>query len=122
MVDGLDPRLPLKVKEPAFMNWMICTALAFVLGSVNSSQGPGGSPAKEPSLKGTLIHFAVINMSGKSREVHLRDGVIGLPVAQRVSLQAPVGGVIEITSDTNQKIKRIIVIDGVDQGRIIPID
>jgi hypothetical protein len=64
----------------------------------------------------------MINMSGKSREAHLRDTVITLPVGERVALQVPPGESIKITSSTDQRLARVIAVASTDAGRTIPVD
>lgn len=68
-----------------------------------------------------LVHLVAINMSGAPRElIHGRD-VVMLPVAERVPLQIRAGDSIQITSQTNTKIREVIAILATDEGRIITI-
>jgi len=68
-----------------------------------------------------LVHFVVINMSGREREVHHRGETIPLPIAVRIPLQVPTGDTMEITSNTDNKVEDVIAISGTDEGRTIPI-
>jgi hypothetical protein len=78
--------------------------------------------AKPRATQQHLVHIVMINMSGKSREVHLRKTVVPLPVAQRVALQVAQGEIIKITSSTDQAIARVITAASSDEGRTIPVD
>jgi len=69
-----------------------------------------------------LIHFTIINMSGKPREAHIRDSVVHLPVAEPVALQVPLGDSVKITSNTNRGVMRVITISATDEGHLLPID
>lgn len=68
------------------------------------------------------IHLELINMSGKSREAHLRQTVVELPVAHRVQLLVRDGESIRITSRTDQKVARMITAASADDGRVIPVN
>jgi len=68
-----------------------------------------------------LVHFVVINMSGRAREVHHRSDTVPLPIAIRVPLQVPAGDSIEITSNTDNKVEDVVAITETDEGRTIPI-
>jgi hypothetical protein len=95
-------------------------ALAFhFVSSASAMQKP---TIESEKAQGSPVHFVIINLSGKSRQAHLRNAVVTLPVAERIPLEAPSGSRLEITSDTNQHIERVIAIASTDEGRIIPID
>jgi hypothetical protein len=99
----------------AFMNG-VCQAR-----STNSN--PNSSPNSSPRMtQQHLVPIVMINMSGKSREAHLRDTVITLPVGERVALQVPPGESIKITSSTDQRLARVIAVASTDAGRTIPVD
>jgi len=101
-------------------------ALAFLLAFSLTHQGAFSmastllSPSKTAQSR-PLIHFEIINMSGKSREAHLGNTVIPLPVAQRVALQIPAGKSVKIMSNTNTKIMQVMVISAIDEGRLFPV-
>jgi hypothetical protein len=95
----------------SFMNG-VCQAR-----STNSNPNPSPSVTQQH-----LVRIVMINMSGKSREVHLRDTVITLPVAERVALQVPQGESIKITSSTDRRVARVIAVASTDAGRTIPVD
>jgi hypothetical protein len=78
--------------------------------------------AKPRATQQHLVHIVMINMSGKSREAHVRDTVVPLPVAERVALQVPPGENIKITSNTDRTIARVITAASTDEGRTIPVD
>jgi hypothetical protein len=69
-----------------------------------------------------LVRFQIVNMSGKSREAHVGDIVITLPVAQPVALQVLPGHCIEVSSKTSRNLNRLITVTALDEGRIIPVD
>ena len=71
--------------------------------------------------KNHLVHFVVINMSGRAREVHHRGDMIPLPVAVLVPLQVPAGDNMEITSTSDTKVEEVITIAATDEGHTIPI-
>jgi hypothetical protein len=48
--------------------------------------------------------------------------MVTLPVAKTVALQASPGDIVNITSDTNQRISRIIVIVVSSEGHLEPIN
>jgi hypothetical protein len=101
-------------------------ALAFVLAFSLTHTG-SLNPASTTSSQGKtaqsrpLIRFEIINMSGQSREAHIGDTVIPLPVAQRVALQAPVGESVNIMSNTNRSVMQVIVISAIDEGHLLPV-
>lgn len=101
-------------------------ALAFVLAFSLASTGSLKPVSKTSSQVQTaqsrpLIRFEIINMSGQSREAHIGDTVIPLPVAQRIALQAPVGKAVKIMSNTNSLVTHSIVISADDQGHLFPV-
>jgi hypothetical protein len=68
-----------------------------------------------------LIHFEIINISGQAREAHIGHSVIPLPVAQRVALQTTEGNLVQIVSNTNQKIRQVINVSCSDEGHLFPV-
>lgn len=96
--------------------------LTFAIHSASTASAMQKPAGEQANKQGNLVHFVIINLSGKSRQAHLRNAVITLPVAKRVPLEAPSGSSLEITSDTNQHVERVIPIASTDEGRIIPID
>ncbi len=92
---------------------LLCPTTSPSFASITQEQGQG---------KPRPIRFSVINMSGKSREARIHHAFVTLPVAEPVTLQAFPGEAVTITSDTNQKISRTIVISASDEGRLYPID
>ena len=101
-------------------------ALAFFL-TFFLIQPDSGKIASTASSRGEtaqscpLIHIEIINMSGKSREAHLGNTVIPLPIAQRVALQMLAGKSVKIMSNTNTKIMQVMVISALDEGRLFPV-
>jgi hypothetical protein len=96
--------------------------LIFSMVCLNGASHAQNINAKPRETQQHLVHIVVINMSGKSREAHVRDSVVPLPVAERVALQVPLGESIKITSDTDRTIARVIVAGSTDEGRTIPIN
>ena len=96
--------------------------LTFAIHSASTASVMQKPSIESERTQGNPVHFVIINLSGKSRQAHLRNAVITLPVAKRVPLEAPSGSSLEITSDTNQHVERVIPIASTDEGRIIPID
>jgi hypothetical protein len=60
--------------------------------------------------------------SGNSCEARIHHAMVTLPVAKTVALQASPGDIVNITSDTNQRISRIIVIVVSSEGHLEPIN
>jgi hypothetical protein len=89
---------------------------------LNGASYAQAANAKPRASQQHLVHVVMINMSGKSREAHVRDTVVLLPVAQRVALQVPQGECIKITSSTDQTIARVITAASTDNGRTIPVN
>jgi hypothetical protein len=105
------------------MNYALTFVLAFALALTDSLK-----PASTTSSQATtaqshplLVRFQIINMSGKSREAHIGDAVIPLPVAQRVALQVRAGNSVKIMSNTNRSVMQVIVISAIDEGHLLPV-
>jgi hypothetical protein len=96
--------------------------LILTMVSLNGASPAQAINAKPKATQQPLVYMVMINMSGKSREAHVRDTVVPLPVAERVALQVPQGESIKITSDTDRTIARVITAASTDNGRTIPID
>jgi len=88
----------------------------------NSASYAQAVSAKPKAPQQHLVHMVMVNMSGKSREAHVRDTVVRLPVAERVALQVQPGQCIKITSDTDRTIARVITATSTDNGRTIPVN
>lgn len=104
------------------MNHVLTFVLAFSLastGSLNCVSRTASKATKAESLP--LIHFEIINMSGQSREAHVGDAIVPLPVAQRVALQVPAGKSVTIMSNTNSRVTRVITISATDEGHLFPV-
>ena len=104
------------------MTYALAFILAFSLGQMGALKPAStpSSPSKSAQSR-RLIRFEIINMSGQSREAHIGDNVIPLPVAQRVVLQAPAGGTVKIMSNANRHVMHVIVISASDDGRLLPV-
>ena len=104
------------------MNHIPAFALLFSLLCATTSSSFASTTQEQGQGKPRLVRFSVINMSGKSREARIHHALVTLPVAEPVTLQAFPGEVVNITSDTNQKISRTIVVSASDEGHLYPID
>lgn len=105
------------------MNYALTFVLAFALAPLRSFMvAPTTSRQTGATQSRSLVHFTIINMSGKSREAHIRDTVVPLPVAERVALQVYLGESVKIMSDTNQSVMRVITISAADEGHVFPVD
>lgn len=104
------------------MNHIPAFALLFSLLCPTTSPSFASTTPEQGQGKPRPIRFSVINMSGKSREARIRHALVMLPVAEPVNLQAFPGETVTITSDTNQKVSRTIVISSSDEGHLYPID
>ena len=104
------------------MKHALAFVLAFSLANTGSlKHAPTTSSQVKTAQSRALIRFEIINMSGQSREAHIGDTVIPLPVAQRVALQAPIGTSVKIMSNTNRSVMRVIVISTIDEGHLLPV-
>ena len=104
------------------MNYALAFVLAFALAPTGSFKPASTTPSQVTTAQSRpLIHFDLINMSGQSREAHIGDAVIPLPVAQRVALQVPVGKSVTIMSNTNQSVMQVIAITAIDEGHLFPV-
>jgi hypothetical protein len=104
------------------MNYVLASVLAFSLAHNGSLKSASTTSSQVKTAQSRApIRFEIINMSGKSREAHIGDTVIPLPVAERVALQAPVGKSIKIMSNTNQRVMHVIVISAIDEGHLFPV-
>lgn len=104
------------------MNYALTFVLAFSLASTGSLKPASKTSSEVKTAQSRpLIHFEIINMSGQSREAHVGETVIPLPVAQRVALQTPAGTSVKIMSNTNQSVTRVITISAIDEGHLLPI-
>jgi hypothetical protein len=104
------------------MKHALTFVLAFSLASIGSlSPASKTSSQVKTAQSRPLVRFEIINMSGQSREAHIGDTVIPLPVAQRVVLQAPVGKSVKIMSNTNERVMQVIVISTTDEGHLLPV-
>ncbi len=105
------------------MNYMLPFVLAFSLAPIGSfTLAPTTSSQAGATQPHHLIHFTIINMSGKAREAHVRDIIVPLPVAERVALQVSLGASVKITSNTDQHVMRVIPTSAADEGHLIPIN
>ena len=104
------------------MNHIPAFALLFTLFCATTSSSFASTAKRQGQGQPRLVRFSVINMSGKSREARIDHVIVTLPVAKPVTLQAFPGEVVTITSDTNQKISRTIVISASNEGHLYPID
>ena len=105
------------------MSHMLTFILATFLSPIGSfSLASAATSQTEVRISPRLVHFSIINMSGKIREAHVRNIALPLPVAESVALQAAVGEPVRITSSTNQKISRVIVISASDEGHLFPVN
>jgi hypothetical protein len=105
------------------MHYALMFVLAFSLAPFGSFTLAPTTPTQAGATQSHhLIHFTIINMSGKSREAHVRDTVVPLPVAERVALQVYLGEPVKIVSNTNQNVMRVITISATDEGHLFPID
>jgi hypothetical protein len=104
------------------MKYALAFVLAFFLAHTGSLKPASTTSSHVKTAQSRpLIRFEIINMSGQSREAHIGDTVIPLPVAQRVVLQAPVGKSVKIMSNTNQSVMQVIVISAIDEGHLLPV-
>jgi hypothetical protein len=104
------------------MNYALAFVLAYSLANTGSLKPASTTSSRVKTAQSrALIRFDIINMSGQSREAHVGDTVIPLPVAQRVALQAPVGKSIKIMSNTNRNVMQVIVISAIDAGHLLPV-
>ena len=104
------------------MNFALTFVLAFSLASTGSLK-PASTTSSQaaPAQSRPLIRFEIINMSGQSREAHIGDTVVPLPVGQRVALQTPIGKPVKIMSNTDRSVVRVIVISAIDEGHLLPV-
>jgi hypothetical protein len=104
------------------MNYPLALVLAFSLASTGSLKPASKTSSQVKRTQSRpLIHFEIINMSGQSREAHIGDTLIPLPVAQRIALQTPAGESVKIVSNTNETIMRVITISAIDEGHLLPV-
>ena len=104
------------------MKYAITFVLAFFLANTTATSLTRTILLQRNALKWSrLVHFTIINMSGKPREVHLRDTVISLPVAEPMPLQVPLGESIRITSAANEHVQQVITVSAKDEGRVVPV-
>jgi hypothetical protein len=103
------------------MKHALVFVLAFSLAHTGSLKPASTTSSQVKTAQSRpLVRFEIINMSGQSREAHIGDTVIPLPVAQRVALQAPVGKSVKIMSNTNRSVMHVIVISAIDEGHLLP--
>jgi hypothetical protein len=104
------------------MAYALAFVLAFSLAHTGSLKPASTISSQVKTTQSRpLIRFEIINMSGQSREAHIGDTVIPLPVAQRIALQAPVGKSVKIMSNTNRRVMQVIVISAIDEGHLLPV-
>ena len=103
------------------MNSSLTLVLAVLLVSSGSSRPAQASVVPVQGAKVQLVHFSIINMSGKLREVHVRGSVISLPIAKAVVFQAPAGECVRVLSSTDSKFLKEIVVSSRDEGRVLPV-
>jgi hypothetical protein len=104
------------------MKHALAFVLAFSLAHTGSLKPASTTSSQVKTAQScALVRFEIINMSGQSREAHIGDTVIPLPVAQRVALQAPVGKSVKIMSNTNRSVMHVIVISAIDEGHLLPV-
>jgi hypothetical protein len=102
------------------MNPLLLFVLAIVTAPMASLQA--GLVASKKVEAPRLVHVVMINLSGSSREARVRDQVVPLPVSERVALQVPAGVAVQITSDSDGRVARAIVLSTSDEGHVFAID
>lgn len=98
--------LPLLVSMPAPQSALASTASSTVRNS---------STARLP------VYVILVNMSGKAREVRVGTSRISLPVGQRVPLTVHNGEALAVTSATDSKVDRTLLVQMADNGRTIGV-
>jgi hypothetical protein len=102
------------------MNSRLGFILALALSGTAGLRSADAAP-QCPKSPCSVVHFVVVNMSGAARGLHHRGDVIPLPIAQRVALQVPAGDSIQITSETDSRLRDVITIAATDEGRTLAI-
>ena len=107
--------------------WLLLLFSMVWLNGAGHAQVSPATPNAKPNTKPgapqqDLIHIVMINMSGKSREAHVRNTVVPLPVGERVALQVPPEASIKITSSTDRAMAQVITVTSTDEGRTFPVD
>jgi hypothetical protein len=93
--------------------------LAMVLALPFLASGLVAQKAPQPAPES--VHVVLVNMSGNSREVKIGRSVVSLPVGQRVPLTVHRGEPIAVMSATDTKVDWKILVQSVDDGRVIPV-
>jgi hypothetical protein len=80
-------------------------------------------PAPMPSKYSNIepIRVVIISMSGRSREAHVGQDVVALPVGQRITLQVRIGHTVRFASNTESHFSSAMTITDADAGRIVTI-
>jgi hypothetical protein len=98
--------------------------LALLLLSILPCAAAAAAPSNTQtnvSTVGRPVCLSLVNISGKSRQVRLKSGVVELPVGQRVDIDSRVGATLYIVSDTNRSVDEQILIGSSDDARVIRI-
>ena len=79
------------------------------------------SAVSRPATQKMPVHVVLVNMSGNLREIHVGQSLVRLPVGQRVPLTVPNGSPLEVSSATDSKVDRTILVQQRDEGATIPV-
>jgi len=101
--------LPLLVSMQAPQSALASTA------SSTARSSSTASPARLP------VYVILVNMSGNAREVRVGTSRISLPVGQRVPLTVHNGEALAVTSATDSKVDRTLLVQTADNGRTIGV-
>lgn len=93
-----------------------------VMAPVSAATAAKGIQQRPSSGRVEPIRVVLMNLSGKSREAHVRHTVIALPVAEKVVLQVMPGEKVTITSATDRHVAKVMTVSAVDGGRVIPVE
>jgi hypothetical protein len=90
-----------------------------------SSSIPAFSPPKSPATTTPTvrqpIRISLVNMSGRRRQVLLKNGTVDLPMGQRMDIDTCVGATLHIVSETNPKFHEDLKVKPNDDVRMITI-
>ena len=122
--DAINPTV---IRQAKVMCALLGSMLAAQAISANAEAVQWGSSATPSPVisardeQAELFSITVINMSGKPREAIVRNAMVNLPVATRVTLLMHAGEAFQVRSDSDSRIHETFVVARKDAGRIIAV-
>jgi hypothetical protein len=99
---------------------MLLLSFALLSSSAAAFAVPQASRPVHDAL-GRPIRLSLVNLSGKSRQLVLREGILNLPPGQRVDVDSKLGATLDIISEMDSTVHLHFVVENNQGALIIPV-